>query len=73
MGRLWLTMAVVLQAFFLIETRIERIAWLFSSRAIPFIGLSLSITVLAVASVVMPDGIYLHGLDFLPHRVMDGG
>ena len=73
MGRLWLTMAVVMQAFFLIETRIERIARLFSSRAIPFIGLSLSITVLAVASVVMPDRIYLHGLDFLPHRVMDGG
>lgn len=50
-GRLLLTMAGALLAYYLVDARIERIDWLFSSWAIPFIWLSLPITVLAVAGI----------------------
>lgn len=51
MGRLLLTMAGALLAFFLIDARIARIDWLTSSWAISFMWLSLPITVLAVAGI----------------------
>lgn len=51
MGRLLMTMAGALLAYFLIDARIDRIDWIFSSWAIPFIWLSLPITVLAVAGI----------------------
>jgi UDP-N-acetylmuramyl pentapeptide phosphotransferase/UDP-N-acetylglucosamine-1-phosphate transferase len=50
-GRLLLTMAGALLAYFLIDARIDRIDLPFSSWAIPFIWLSLPITVLAVAGI----------------------
>eukprot|EP01133_Synstelium_polycarpum_P019265 gene19265-23076_t len=49
--RLLLTMAGALLAYFLIDARIDRIDWIISSWAIPFIWLSLPITVLAVAGI----------------------
>lgn len=51
MGRLLLTMAGALLAYYLVDARIDRIDWLFSSWAIPFVWLSLPITVLAVAGI----------------------
>jgi len=51
MGRLLLTMAGALLAFFLIDAHIDRIDWVFSSWKIPYIWLSLPITVLAVAGI----------------------
>lgn len=50
-GRLLLTMSDALLAYYLVNARIARIDWLFSSWAISFIWLSLPITVLAVASI----------------------
>jgi len=50
-GRLLLTMAGALLAFFLIDARIDRIDFVFFSWAIPFIWISLPITVLAVAGI----------------------
>ncbi|MEG1329038.1 MAG: glycosyl transferase, partial [Janthinobacterium sp.] len=49
LGRLLLTMGGALLAYFLIDARIDRIDLPFSSWVIPFIWLSLPITVLAVA------------------------
>src|SRR5450830_701229 len=51
MGRLLFTMAGALLAFFLIDAHIGRIDWVFSSWKIPYIWLSLPITVLAVAGI----------------------
>ncbi len=50
--RLALTMAAALLAYFLMNARIDRIDWLFSSWAIPYIWISLPLTVLAVAGIV---------------------
>src|SRR5450830_2058849 len=51
MGRLLLTMAGAMLAFFLIDAHIDRIDWVFSSWKIPYIWLSLPITILAVAGI----------------------
>ncbi|RZI41648.1 glycosyl transferase [Herbaspirillum sp. HC18] len=49
--RLLLTMAAAAMGYFLLHARVERLDWIFSEWAIPYVWITLPLTVLAVAGI----------------------